>query len=268
MSPISKSEYDVFLAYYQKTGIDFATYLKRGLGEQGFTAFLDIEDISKLIRPKTSKWSDERDRALENSKRFVLLMTKGFNTRREVVHELKLAMKLKKDRLHFKHEYLVNSDLIVKINHKSIDLSDNEYIEFISQQDLLRKILNVLSIHKKAPKLASLKPSEQIPKLEITDLKMKIVDGDLRVNFELWNNGKLVVKVSGIHGIAIDKKGKEIPPRAREPGDLIPIGKRKTISMNFKHYNENYKEIAIIKKYNGQTEEEDFKVKYYLKNNT
>lgn len=48
-------EYDVFIAYYQKTGSDFAKHLKTGLGEQGYNAFLDVVDIPKSIQPETTK---------------------------------------------------------------------------------------------------------------------------------------------------------------------------------------------------------------------
>ena len=192
-------------------------------------------------------------------------MTKGYNTRKEVLHELKLAMELEKERIQCKHEYLNNSDFIVKINRKSIDLLDNEYIEFSNQEGLLRKILNILSPNKKVPQVASLQSPDYIPKLEITNLKMNVVDRDPRVNFELWNKGKVIVKLSSVEGIATDKKGNEVSPRAREPGDLIAIVTRKHVSLNFKHYREKYEEIIIIKKHNGRMKQENFKISRYLK---
>jgi len=42
-------EYDVFIAYYRRTGLDFAKHLKNGLTDQRISAFLDIEDIPKSI---------------------------------------------------------------------------------------------------------------------------------------------------------------------------------------------------------------------------
>jgi len=257
---ISKNEHDVFIAYYQQTGSDFAKYLKKGLQENGFNAFLDNTDIPKVIQPKTAEWRKIRDRALKNCQRFILIMTKGFNARKELLSELRLAMNLGKERIHCKHEDLDNSDLVVEIDNKLINLSESEYQEFDDEPDLLRKLLKILNLQKKSQQNRLPDFSEDKSKLEITNLNMEIVKGDLRVTFRLWNRGNRVIKLSSIEGIAIDEKGNEVSPRAREPGDDIAIGTCKMISLNFKHYNENYEEIIIIKKYNDQTEQGNFKI--------
>ena len=80
------------------------------------------------------------------------------------------------------------------------------------------------------------------------------------MTFELWNKGNRVVRLSSIEGIAIDDKRNEVSPRAREPGENIAIGTCKLISLNFKHYSEKYKEIIILKKYNGQMEQENLEI--------
>jgi hypothetical protein len=137
--------FDVFIAYYSGTGIDFARFLKRKLKDFDIDAFLDEEDIPKSIKSKTEEWRAWIDKAIMNSDRFVLVMTVGFNTRREVLRELELAIENNIERIHCRHRDLGRRDLLVEIEGKQIDLSRFEYVTFDSEADLVRKVVTILN---------------------------------------------------------------------------------------------------------------------------
>jgi hypothetical protein len=123
-------EYDVFISYYSGTGSDFAKYLKVKLKDFGINAFLDIEDIPKSVKKDSGEWRKIIDESLLNSNKLILLMTLGFNSRPEVLRELKIAMDEKIERIQFKHVNLPKKDLIVKIEDNPLDLSRFQYLEF------------------------------------------------------------------------------------------------------------------------------------------
>ena len=84
--------FDVFISYYSKTGVDFARMLKQGLRDQNVSAFLDEQDIPKSIDMETDEFRNHIDNAIRQSKNFFLIMTVGFNKRKEVARELKMAL--------------------------------------------------------------------------------------------------------------------------------------------------------------------------------
>lgn len=133
-------KYDVFISYYSGTGSDFAKFLKTKLKDFGINSFLDISDIPKSIKKESDEWRKIIDEALLNSKKFILLMTLGFNSRPEVLRELKIASDKKIERIQFKHVNLPEKDLTVKIENKIHDLSKFQYLEFENEPDLLRKL--------------------------------------------------------------------------------------------------------------------------------
>lgn len=132
--------YDVFICYYSGSGIDFARHLKKRLSEFGINAFLDEKDIPKSIKRDTDKWRNHIDRALISGEKFILIMTLGFNIRKEVIRELELAMDYNKEQIYCKHDELPESELLITIKNKNIDLSNFQYISFKDEPDLLRKL--------------------------------------------------------------------------------------------------------------------------------
>lgn len=135
-----EQKYDLFISYYSGTGIDFAKFLKRKLVDFGINAFLDVEDIPKSIKHDTDEWRTYIDRAILGRKKFVLLMTLGFNTRNEIMREIKIAKDNRIERIHFKHTSLSGTDFLVKIDNKEVDFSKYQYTEFDDEPDLLRKL--------------------------------------------------------------------------------------------------------------------------------
>lgn len=144
MSEEKSRRFDVFIAYYSGTGLDFARFLNKKLKDFDTDAFLDEEDIPKSIKSGTEEWRAWIDKAIINSDRFVLIMTIGFNTRREVLRELELAMDNNIERIHCRHKDLGGKDLLVEIEGKQIDLSRYEYVTFDSEADLVRKVVMIL----------------------------------------------------------------------------------------------------------------------------
>jgi hypothetical protein len=71
-------------------------------------------------------------------------MISGFNKRKEILRELKLALENNQKKYFFKHESLGKQDLAVEIDDKTIDLSKYEYLPFSNEMELLRKVVALL----------------------------------------------------------------------------------------------------------------------------
>jgi hypothetical protein len=169
---VELKNYDVFLSYYSVTGKDFVRYLKKGLKEFEINAFLDEVDIPKTVEKETDEWRLHIDESIKNSTNFFLVMTLGFNTRKEVLRELDLAFKNKKRMHFFKHENLASQDLTVELNGKSFDLSKYEYIPFTHENDLVRKaVASLLGKLKQEEKSYVKNEAENIIASQGTDFK-------------------------------------------------------------------------------------------------
>ena len=79
--------FEVFLCYKKSSGRDYADHLKTGLEELGLHTFEDCKDIPQTVDTEEG-WACSRDKALEESKYFVLIMTSGFDLSREVANEI------------------------------------------------------------------------------------------------------------------------------------------------------------------------------------
>jgi hypothetical protein len=143
MSKENIVKYDVFIAYYRRTGSDFATHLKEGLKDLGYSAFLDSYDIPSSVKDGSDEWRMCRDKALSNSDKMLLIMTTGFDTRPEVLHETGLAMDKGIEVVYFKHKDLPY-DVELMIKGKKINLSKYPLNSFDTSPDLLRKSLAIL----------------------------------------------------------------------------------------------------------------------------
>ncbi len=143
MSKEDTVKYDVFVAYYRRTGSDFATHLKEGLKDLGYSAFLDSYDIPSSVKDGSDEWRMCRDKALSNSDKMLLIMTIGFSTRPEVLREIGLAMDKGIEIIYFKHKDL-SYDVELKINGKKINLSKYPLNSFDNSPDLLRESLAIL----------------------------------------------------------------------------------------------------------------------------
>lgn len=146
MGNAKKARHDIFIGYYRRTGIDFARQLKEGLKDFGYLAFLDIYDISSSVKENFDEWHICRDESLINSDRLLLIMTIGFNTRAEVLHEIELAKEKGIEILYFKHEDLPydSDDLEVIVKGEKINLSKYPLNSFTNGPDLLRKTIKIL----------------------------------------------------------------------------------------------------------------------------
>lgn len=146
MGNAKKARYDIFIGYYRRTGIDFARMLKEGLKDFGYSTFLDIYDISSSVKENSDEWRISRDESLINSDRLLLIMTIGFNTRAEVLHEIELAKEKGIEILYFKHEDLSydSDDLEVILKGEKINLSKYPLNSFTNGPDLLRKTIKTI----------------------------------------------------------------------------------------------------------------------------
>lgn len=154
--------YSVFLCYKKSSGRDFADHLKTGLEELGLHTFQDSKDIPQMVAGQ-EEWARIRDKALEESKIFILLMTPGFELSSEVIKELSLARKVgNKEFIYFRHRNLGRKTLI-QLENEVLEFSKLEQVSFETKEELLRLAHNILykeSIPQKEPSKAKISDSD------------------------------------------------------------------------------------------------------------
>jgi hypothetical protein len=159
--------YDIFLCHKKSSGKDFADHLKVGLEELGYHTFLDSKDIPKVV-DGMEEWIGIRDRALAESKVFILLITPGFDLSSEVLKEIKLAREVGGKRfLYFRHRDL-SRKIVLNLDGEKVDLGRQEQVSFESKEELLRLASGILLQNKD---LFSTKP-EQIIQNHVLKEKM------------------------------------------------------------------------------------------------
>jgi tetratricopeptide (TPR) repeat protein len=139
--------FDVFLCYRKSSGKDFADHLKPALEELGLHTFQDCSDIPRTVNSQEG-WSRIRDKALQESKYFVVLMTPGFDLSAEVVKEIDMARKqTDKSFIFFRHRNM-GRKIIVHFDKDSLDIGELEQVSFDSKEELLRHAVNILPCSK------------------------------------------------------------------------------------------------------------------------
>lgn len=146
---IKCTRFDAFICYKRNSGEDFAEHLKKGLEELGVHAFLDIRDIPEKFRG-TQEWIDTRDRAVTESKTFLLIITPGFDKSPEIRKELSLARKYEdKEFLYFRHKDLT-PNLRIMLDDEELDMAKQQQVPFDTKHELLRKAHSILIEGQKA----------------------------------------------------------------------------------------------------------------------
>ena len=141
---IGIKNYDIFISYKRNTAKDLALNLKKCLTQEGYSTFLDLTDIPKEFEG-SQKWSEVRDEAIKNSKRFVLLITIKIETSQEVPKELTLARAVPNMKFIYLRHNTLNPHVVLKTgNGEVIDLSEGNQEEFSNEDDLVRKVLHIL----------------------------------------------------------------------------------------------------------------------------
>ena len=143
-APTEVRPFDVFLCYKKSSGKDFADHLKVGLEEVGFHTFQDCKDIPRTVDTQEG-WANFRDKALEQSKYFVLIMTPGFNLSSEVVKEIGLARKQPSKKFIFFRLRGMKRNITIDLGTEILDIGKLEQVSFESKEELLRLALNILS---------------------------------------------------------------------------------------------------------------------------
>ncbi len=135
--------FDIFICYKKSSGKDFAEHLKSGLEELGLRSFIDSKDIPQMVDGK-EEWARIRDRALQESQTFILIITPGFDLSHEVLKELSIARKLgNKQFIYFRHRNL-GRKIILNLENEKIDLGKQQQVSFESKEELLRLAHNIL----------------------------------------------------------------------------------------------------------------------------
>lgn len=135
--------FDVFLCYKKSSGRDYADHLKTGLEELGLHTFEDCKDIPRTVNTEEG-WASARDKALAESKYFVLIMTPGFNLSSEVVKEIGMARKqANKTFVFFRHRSM-GRKIVVNLENEVLDIGKLEQVSFETKEELLRLAINIL----------------------------------------------------------------------------------------------------------------------------
>jgi len=138
-----KADYEVFIAYHRDFASDYAKHLKQSLEKIRKHAFLDVCDIPKGIEKEEFQWRIYRDEAINSSKTFILLLTRGFENSKEIKYELKYALEKDIPKFFLKHEY-VPWDVSIELNETEFNFGNYNLVEFKNEYDLARKVLNIL----------------------------------------------------------------------------------------------------------------------------
>jgi hypothetical protein len=116
---------------------------------------LDSKDIPKVTDGK-EEWVEIRDQALRESKKFILIITPGFDLSQEVKNELKLARAVgDKQFIYFRHRDLARK-IIVDLENEQLNLGRQEQVSFETKEELLRLAHGILL--KNSPCQASNQP--------------------------------------------------------------------------------------------------------------
>jgi len=135
--------FEVFLCYKKSSGKDYADHLKTGLEELGLHTFEDCKDIPQTVDTEEG-WACSRDKALEESKYFVLIMTPGFDLSREVGNEIRMARKqTNKTFVYFRHRSM-GRNIVVNLGDELFDIGKLEQVSFETKEELLRLAHNIL----------------------------------------------------------------------------------------------------------------------------
>jgi hypothetical protein len=135
--------FDVFLCYKKSSGKDYADNLKTGLEELGLHTFQDCKDIPQAVDTEEG-WACSRDKALQESKYFALIMTPGFDLSKEVANEIGMARKqTNKTFVFFRHRSM-GRNIVVNLGDEVFDIGKLEQVSFETKEELLRLAHNIL----------------------------------------------------------------------------------------------------------------------------
>jgi len=142
IEPYQTKRHKVFIAYRRDTGLDFAKHLKSGLEREHISAFLDIVDIPKEFKGKQT-WIETRNESIKKSEKFLLIVTHGVESSKELIKEIQIAWNNNKPFLVCRYHTL-NAQITIDLEREKMDLGDFQQIIFESKEDLLRKALTSL----------------------------------------------------------------------------------------------------------------------------
>ncbi len=207
-SSSNNKKFNFFISYYAGTGFIFAKYLKDHAKDIGnLTAFLDKEDIPRTITCAMPEWHSYINQAIKNSKNFILIMTRRFNERPEVIREFRYAVTERIPILLFKFKTLNNQDLYCNIDNQPIAFSSMHYTEFSDSCDLLSKVDEVLTGKNNVP--------DSIESKTITPDSDKISSDFQKSKMAMLPDGEEVNKIK-LHNKTLDIIYKQAFKNAKE----------------------------------------------------
>jgi hypothetical protein len=135
--------FQAFICYKKSSGKDYADHLKSGLEEVGVHTFEDCRDIPQTVVTEEG-WAQCRDKALTESKYFLLIMTPGFDLSSEVIKEIAMARKQSNKTFIFFRHRSMGRKILVNLGDEVLDIGRLEQVSFESKEELLRLAINIL----------------------------------------------------------------------------------------------------------------------------
>ncbi len=136
--------FHVFICYKKSSGKDFADHLKAGLEEFGLHTFLDSNDIPRAVEGQ-EEWATDRNRAIKESKFFILIMTPGFEKSSEVLKEIQLARESGDKRFIYFRYRSMGRKIVIPLSTGQVDISKQEQVSFETKEEILRLAINIVT---------------------------------------------------------------------------------------------------------------------------
>jgi len=108
----------------------------------GLHSFFDAEDIPQKVDGK-EEWENVRNKAIQESKVVIVLITPGFDLSRELRKEISLARKAGKQFIYFRQRDLARK-IIIDLGTEKIDLGKQQQVSFENKEELLRLAYRIL----------------------------------------------------------------------------------------------------------------------------
>jgi len=101
--------------------------------------------------------------------------------------------------------------------------------------------------------------------LEISNAKMEVINGALKVTFDIKNNGESNLLSLSVFGVIFDKNDTKTSAESTESLGKLPKGKMVPIIQQFNNYDSTFETLTIIIKNDEEILTQELKIDEYLK---
>jgi hypothetical protein len=168
-----KMSFEVFICYKELTGAKLAENLREALMERKIKAFVAHKDIPTKTKYSV-EWCEIRNRAIQESQTFVMLVTWLFEDSQPIIEEINLAKKYEeKDFMIFRRKQQSNDISMDLGNDVMLHLKNKQQIPFEDSGDLINLFLDEYAKHEKKS-LFEISKNEQTENKSINESPLEI----------------------------------------------------------------------------------------------